>query len=203
MAEIADFPRSTSLGEAALKAMLEHRVSPTPQNYTIWYAYLSGLWPEITRTIDALIANKHEFTDALSTELFNRFFDATRHFGLLQETSGQFEVAVQKVLKHIASAAGDAKTFGKTLDSYSSELDGGLTTERVRGIVANLLTETQRVAEQNRARGALEPLLGRDRETPGEPGSGAARGAHGPADRDSQPQVLRHQAAGSRARRGG
>lgn len=158
MAEIADFPRSTSLGEAALKAMLEHRVSPTPQNYTIWYAYVSGLWPEITRTIDALIANKHEFTDALSTELFNRFFDATRHFGLLQETSGQFEVVVQKVLKHIASAAGDAKTFGKTLDTYSSELDGGLTTERVRGIVANLLTETQRVAEQNRA---LEARLSR------------------------------------------
>jgi diguanylate cyclase len=61
-------------------------------------------------------------------------------------------------VKVIAAAAGDAKNFNKTLDEFSHDLDDGLNVERVRGIVANLLVETQQVAEKNHA---LEDRLSR------------------------------------------
>jgi len=57
-----------------------------------------------------------------------------------------------------ASATGDTQTLNKTLKEYSNELGSGLSPERVRGIVANLLTETQRSAQKTRS---LEDRLSR------------------------------------------
>jgi diguanylate cyclase len=98
-----------------------------------------------------LISNKQEFTDSLLTDLYDRFFDTGRHLGQLQETSGQFEQAIDRVLKQVTNASSDAKSFGQTLNAYTAELGDDLSIEKVRGIVTNLLTETQQTVERNRA----------------------------------------------------
>jgi diguanylate cyclase len=158
MGKIAEFPKSTALGESAIQAMIAHGVEPSPQNYAVWFAYVSGLQPELARIVDARIADREPFTDSYSSELYERFCDGGRHFSVLQKTSAELDLAVERVVKVIASAAGDAKNFNKTLDEFSHDLDGGLNVDRVRGIVANLLVETQQVAEKNRA---LEDRLSR------------------------------------------
>jgi len=158
MGRTVSIPKSASLGEATLKAMLKNGVESTPQNYTVWYAYVSGLLPELTRSIDTMIAEQRPFTEEVCGELYERFFDTQRQFGLLQQTSANFEQAVEQVMRCINTAARDAQAFNQTLGSASAELshDGGK--ESVRAIVANLLVETQRASEKNHA---LEARLNR------------------------------------------
>jgi diguanylate cyclase len=123
MGKIAEFPKSAALGESAFKAMVANGVEPSPQNYAVWFTYVSGLQPELTRIIDARIADREVFTNSYSSELYERFCDGGRHFSVLQKTSAELDMAVERVVKVIAAAAGDAKNFNKTLDEFSHDLD--------------------------------------------------------------------------------
>jgi diguanylate cyclase len=150
MGKIAEFPRVAKLSDAALKTMVSHGVPPTPHNYTVWFTYVSGLESELSREIDARIAAQEPFTDQVSNELYERFCDMSRHLGMLQQTSAELDHAVERVVTVIAAATGDTENFNKRLDNFSHELDGGMSAERVRTIVANLLVETQQVTEKSR-----------------------------------------------------
>jgi diguanylate cyclase len=150
MGEVTEFPRVSKLSEAALKTMASHGVPPSPHNYAVWFAYVGGLEVELSRTIDARIAAHEPFTDQVSNELYERFCDVRRHLGVLQQTSAELDHAVERVVQVINSATGDTATFNKALDSLSGELGEGISEDRVRSIVANLLVETKNVAEKGR-----------------------------------------------------
>jgi diguanylate cyclase len=158
MGKIAEFPRTAKLSELALHHMTSHRVPPTPHNYSVWFAYASGLEMELSLEIDARIAAQQPFTDQVSNELYERFCDMSRHIGVLQQTGAELDHAVERVVKVIAAATGDTESFNQALDKFSNELGGGIAAERVRSIVANLLVETQQAAEKSRT---LEEQLSR------------------------------------------
>jgi diguanylate cyclase len=145
-----EFAEARSLGEAAVKAMVSHGVPPTPQNYCIWYVYFSGAAPDLKRAIDALIAERTGFTAEVNGDLYSRFFDETGQMGLLSDTGGRLRHIVDQVMRHLDSAAGDATQFGKTLNVFSTAIgeDGDV---KVRSLITDLITETERVAERNRA----------------------------------------------------
>src|SRR5689334_16344675 len=96
MGKIAEFPRVAKLSELALQTMAKHRVLPTPHNYSVWFTYASGLQSELNREIDARIAANQPFTDQISNELYERFCDMSRHFGMLQQTSAELDQAVER-----------------------------------------------------------------------------------------------------------
>jgi len=151
MAQADDFRQAKGISETALAGMLAREVPPTPENYAVWYAYGTGLLPELNRTIDILISNQQEFSQAVNAELFNRFCDTGRHFNLLNETGGRLQYAVDQVMRYIKSATGDASAFGRALDQYSSEMGGVPGDEEMRALVSGLILETQRMAERNRS----------------------------------------------------
>ena len=151
MTQADDFRQAKELADLALANMAGHAVPPTPENYAVWYAYATGLLPELKRTIDILISNRQEFTPALNNELYSRFCDTGRHFNLLQETGGRLQYAVDQVMRFVKAASGDASAFGKTLDEYSSDLGGTPGDEELRALVSGLILETQRMAERNRS----------------------------------------------------
>jgi len=158
MGQIVSISKSASLGEATLGAMAKHGVESTPQNYTVWYAYVSGLLPELTRGVDTMIERGQPFTEEACAQLYERFFDTNRQFGLLQQTSASFEHAVEQVMRCINSAARDTQALNKTLGDAREELGHDGSEESVRAIVANLLVETKHAVERNQA---LEARLDR------------------------------------------
>jgi diguanylate cyclase len=150
MAQPDDFRQAKGFSEIALTGMFAHEVPPTPENYAVWYAYATGLLPELKRTLDILMSNNQEFTPALNAELYNRFCDTGRHFNLLDETGGRLQYALEQVSRYIKSASGDATAFSKALDQYSSEMGGAPGDQEMRALVSGLILESQRMAERNR-----------------------------------------------------
>src|SRR6266581_7537154 len=98
MGKIAEFPRVAKLSELALQTMAKHRVLPSPHNYTVWFTHVGGLEAGLSREIDARIAANEPFTDQISNELYERFCDMSRHFGMLQQTSAELDQAVERVV---------------------------------------------------------------------------------------------------------
>jgi len=106
MGQVAEFPRVSKLSEIALKALTGHGVPPTPHNYAVWFAHVSGLEPELSREIEARIAANEPFTDQVSNDLYERYCDLRRHLGALQQTSAELDQAVERVVQVIDAASG-------------------------------------------------------------------------------------------------
>ena len=151
MAQADDVRQARDFSEAALAGMIAHDVPPTPENYAVWYAYASGLLPELKRTIDILVSNQQEFSPATNAELYSRFCDTGRHFNLLQETGGRLQYAVDQAVRYLKTASGEAAAFGKTLGQYSSEFGAIPGDEELRAVLSGLILETERMSERNRS----------------------------------------------------
>jgi diguanylate cyclase len=145
-----EFGAAKRIGEAAFTAMAHHAIPPQPRNYAVWYTYHSGLAPELKRVIDLIKTNGGAFTPEINTDLFCRFFDETGQIDLLEKTGSRLGYIVDQVKKHLESAAGDATQFGRTLDDFTVAIGEGKSPD-VRDLIADLIGETQRVAERNRA----------------------------------------------------
>jgi diguanylate cyclase len=143
--------QAATFAETAIRCMRANDVPPTPENYAVWYGYVSGELPELKRTMDILLSNRQAFTPEICADLHGRFFDANGQLSLLEDTGDKLRRAVEEVVKSIGAAAGDATSFTQALDRFSSAIGRGEGTDKVRGLISGLVGETQRMAERNRA----------------------------------------------------
>jgi diguanylate cyclase len=150
MSEADDFRQAKAFSEKALAAMIAQGVPPTPENFTVWYSYATGLVPELKRAIDLMIANQGEFNQTVNSELYSRFCDSGEHFNLMQETGDRLHHAADQIIQYVKTASGDTRAFGKTLDQYSTELGAAPGGDKLRTMMSGLILETQRVADRNR-----------------------------------------------------
>lgn len=150
--------QSTKLAEAACKMMATHGVTPTPYNYTVWYAYVAGAMPPLREAVDALLAKQTPLTDTISAELYQRFFGGADNQVEVVETGGRLQVVIDQVRRFLDDHSGNIGNFGQHLDDISSEMKRSQPQERVRSLIADLVRETQSMAERNHT---LENRLGR------------------------------------------
>ncbi|MHC4269384.1 MAG: hypothetical protein ACYSWS_06295 [Planctomycetota bacterium] len=58
----------------ALPLMNKYSIPLTPENYKIWYCYVSGINKELRETVDSIIKNKAPFSEKTNEMLYLRFF---------------------------------------------------------------------------------------------------------------------------------
>ena len=149
---------SVNVAEAACKAMATHGVVPTPHNYTVWYTYAAGTMPALSQAIDALVARQASFTDGISADLYKRYFGGAEDLVDVIETGGRLHAVIEQVSRYLDVHTGEIGSFGHTLDNISSAMGRSQPEETVRGLVADLIKETQSMAKRNYN---LETRLGR------------------------------------------
>jgi diguanylate cyclase len=150
--------QSVKAAEAACKAMATHGVVPTPQNYTVWYSYVAGTMPALSQAIDTLIAKQTNFTDAINADLYKRYFGGAEDHVDVLETGGRLQAVIDQVSRYLDDHTGEIGSFGHTLDHISNAMGGSQPQEKVRALVADLVKETQSMAQRNYN---LESRLGR------------------------------------------
>jgi diguanylate cyclase len=149
MASNDDFTKAKDFAKAALAAMVRHAVPPTPRNYSLWYAHVSGSTPDLSRTIETMVSNKQDFTAERSEELFHRFVGSDSQLAVLRQTGDQLEQAVSQILNYVETARGDAQAYGRTLDTYTTQLGETPAIGNLPTIVAGIVAETQRITARN------------------------------------------------------
>ena len=150
--------QSMKLAEAACKAMAVHEITPTPHNYTVWYNYVAGALPALSRGIDTLLAKQAAFTDEINAELYEHYFGTAADRVDVIETGGRLQAVIDQVRRYLDDHSGDIGSFGHHLDDISTAIGRSLPMEKVRALVADLVHETQSMAQRNFT---LESRLGR------------------------------------------
>lgn len=114
-----DFDYATSTADRANRLMVQHGVPPTPDNFSVWFYYVSGASLTLKKTIDILIANKRKFDSATNRDLYITYVNPH------SSTSGDFPEQLRGVIDSakdfLATAISDNRTQMETLGEVTSQ----------------------------------------------------------------------------------
>ena len=149
-----------AIAERAMDSMARHDVPATPENYTIWYAYVAGSDPELVKALDVVISNHGTFTAERNAEIYERFFSRSRLDHAVQAAGEGLETAMERVLSLLGDFGADQNAYGRKLAQMSGALDGGSTAATVQAVLRQLRQETRAILVKNQE---LEHRLGRSK----------------------------------------
>jgi len=135
--------RVQALAKTALALMAERQVSPTPENFQLFYAYASGDNPSASRIMGDMISGRQAFSSLVLDDLRERFFGSARLEAAMENIGTEITGAVDSVLQKLASAERDTVAYGRKLSAASGELGGGRTPAEMQKLVDGLLGATK------------------------------------------------------------
>ena len=148
MAYSEDFEKAGELAARAMSRMLDDRLPPNPENFTLWYAYHSGQLPDLTRAVELAQRDGAALTQAHCDELFKRFFTLDAEAQAIRETSERARSALGKILEMLNAAGSETNRYGHALAGFQGDLDEPMSMEDLRAMVAAIAAETTAIAEQ-------------------------------------------------------
>jgi len=136
---------------AALGMMERHRVPPHPENFSIWYAYVSGRNPDLTEAIDEILRAGTRFSAEINDTLYERFAAFAPDKAELREVGQRVEDAVGRMLDYLSHATQGTAKYGIALETFSGCLNtNDSAPDEINGAIAAVLTETRTMADLNR-----------------------------------------------------
>lgn len=145
-----------NFAEQAMVHMDRQVIAPTPDNFMVWYSYVTKKDPDICHRIDWMLENGRIFDSEECNSLYLRSMsftageDGEKRDTALMSASADVEKSVADVMAMLDEASVDAERYTETLTSAGGELASAKAAGAVRKIVSNLVEETKRVADQNR-----------------------------------------------------
>jgi diguanylate cyclase len=154
---------------ATMQSLLGHRISPSPENYLVWFSYHAGTHAGLREEMDARHARQGAIHQLDLDEVYARFCAGEPQALAIGNVSRQLEAALSDAVGMLDSAHDDAARYGNRLEGLSDTLAAAAPTltEALRRILAdtqalcrNSRGLAQRLAERAREaealRGALE-----------------------------------------------
>ena len=146
--------QACSLAERALELMRDNSVPPTPANFGVWYAHVSGRYPDLSKAIDALLERNERFSPVCNDELYRTFFGSDGQADAVQETSDKMQETAVRVIRELRQAGVDVSSFGEKLAAFGEDVANG---GDLGSVIQRMLAETEAARQRN---AALESQLG-------------------------------------------
>jgi len=116
-----DFDYATSIADRAGRFMSQHGVSPTPENFSVWFNYAMGASPALRKTIDILVANKRKFDSATNHDLYVTYVKPRADSGVAEDFPEQLQGLISSAKEFLTTAISDNRTQIETLGEVSSQ----------------------------------------------------------------------------------
>ncbi len=134
-----DFEYATAVSEKAVRAMSQHRVPPTPNNFHTWFKYSLGTSPDLTRAINILTGNKRRFDATTSRDLFRTYVGSHgADDGDLNNVSQQLHSVIACAKQYLTVAIADNRSQMEAIHDVASQSEVGFSP---KSLVENLLSE--------------------------------------------------------------
>lgn len=107
--------KAVQVVEKALEQMRALQITPTPENLTVWYHFIDGGMPQLTKDLNKLLARQVSFTAELCEQLYDTYFvdSDRRQLDLLRD-------AVGSIIEQLSNAV--INEFSEELDTYDEVL---------------------------------------------------------------------------------
>lgn len=143
-----DLDRASDLARRAMERIEAEALPPTPENFTLWYAYFSGQMPDLTRAIDIAVREGKRLSQIHCDELHKRFFTLDAESQAIRETSERARAVLSKVMELLDSVGTDTSRYGTALADFQGELEQPLSLGELRAVVAVIAAETTAILDR-------------------------------------------------------
>jgi len=135
--------RANALAQTAMSLMSDRNVSPTPENFQLFYAYAAGENPIASKVMGDLIAGRRPLSPQKLAELREQFFNGERLDKAVQTISTEITDAVTSVLSRLEAAERDAAAYGQTLSAASGQIGDAKSADGLQKLIGGLVTATR------------------------------------------------------------
>jgi diguanylate cyclase len=135
---------------SAMMMMEEREVPANPNNFTVWYNYFSGAFPDLKHALDILLDSDLEFTESQNAAFYRKFCASPYEAIPAPLIAEKMEVELTAVLATLERAGQNVADYGKTLETASGQLNGEQGGEDLKQLINRVLTQTRAMAEQSR-----------------------------------------------------
>lgn len=142
--------RSQELARHALDLLTRQKVPATPQNYEVFYTYVSGQNAELTTLLNSYLRDRKELSEQMMTSLHARFFPKQQMDSEVLEVGDQLQTELTKLASQLERAGRDQREYGEHLDEMSGRLDSDDTAE-LKTHLARLADTTRLMSDRTRA----------------------------------------------------
>ncbi len=141
-------PLVLRLFKMVIPLMNQHGIDPTPQNYHIWYEYISGQNKTLTKEIDGLINQGRPFTPELNDFLYRKFIGGDSDRKAVEEASEQAKKLMSDVVKLIDALGSGNTEYNKELDDFTTKLQTTAASGSFRPIVQSIVEKTKKIRDK-------------------------------------------------------
>jgi diguanylate cyclase len=134
----------------AIPLMTKYGIPITPDNYAVWYTYVSGVDSELNKTIDALIKEGKEFTDETS-EVLHRQFCTERDENKLKKFREDLREILFTIQRQATDLTGQTENYESLITSSVNALTEDISLDRVQKVIGALIKETKAMGRFGRA----------------------------------------------------
>ena len=146
-AEDIDF--ATEWSAQALKLMADHGVPPCPDNYAVWFRYVSGRCPELTQEIDERIRDNRPIDLDVTLDLQRRYFSDEKLTDVTLTTGTRLNTEVDQLLRIIEESVGNSTALGASVRAASAGLSSGSSPSDVLKAVEAIVTASRKMEERS------------------------------------------------------
>ena len=126
----------------ALPLMSEYSIPVTPENYAVWYSYVSGKNEELRKTIELMIEESKQFSKEINEILYQRFFKGKDENSLREVQEGLQWILVT-IFNEVTKLTGETGKCESLLNKSVDRLSGNISIEELRDIVNVIISETK------------------------------------------------------------
>ena len=149
-----------AIAHATMESLLAHQLSPTPENYHVWFSFHAGEHPGLCAQIRDTLATGRNLSQPDMDAWYARVCAEEPHAAAVGRVAAQVEASLQEAVRLLETARASAHRYGHSLAGLSGTLAGsppGLTAQMRR-----VLDETRELCQTTRS--LAERLAARARE---------------------------------------
>lgn len=156
MVEKSALIKSVQNLKAIIPKMKSLQIPITPQNYTVWYAFLSGDNEDLKTSINELLERGSDFTEEINESLYINYVGDNSSSELLSNVQSETERLLFQLLSELEGVRKDTQHFSEALGDTSKRLEQTITKEDLVCLVSVLMAELEEV---NRSHLKMESAL--------------------------------------------
>ena len=135
-------PEASKIAEMAFIELQSEGVAPNPQNYVIWFEYLTGRNPALVRYIELARSKKVKLTAERHNEIYTKFFNSGLDGSIPEGWSEKIEAAASQIVQALDTAGAGTEKYGAALTAISGNLHSVESKSDISALVGNILSKT-------------------------------------------------------------
>ena len=142
MDEIKPMGESYGYVRLALPLMSQYNIPVTPQNYTVWYRYVSGADAELAGVIDELLKSETPFSDETNEALYKRCC-RDKDEGELRKIRDDLRNILLTILKEVTELTGQSEEYESFVTRSVDTLTEDASAEEIRTVIGQIIEKTK------------------------------------------------------------